>query len=174
MKSVSKFLYVLALTFVASTGVSSAKADSFPPQAQIEARRIIATHPLNTASMPCDEEAMKIDAVINFGSNADKLTPAAKMQIKKVAAMLKSPDFAGKHVMVDGYTDSVGKPARNQRLSYHRALRVMHALVADGVPASMLSAQGFGKESPIASNATPSGRAMNRRVSFTVVAPAGM
>ena len=84
---------------------------------------------------------------------------------------LKSPAFAGKKVVVAGYTDNVGKTARNQRLSYHRALRVMHALIANGVPASMLSAQGYGKENPMASNATPQGRAANRRVGFIVVNP---
>ena len=171
MKSVSKILYVLALAVVAYASVSPAQANAdYPRQFSIEARRIQSCHPLNTAASMAEiggQEA--IDTVINFNSSNDKLTPTAKVQIKKVAMMLKSPEYKGKHVMVNGYTDSAGKDARNQRLSYHRALRVMHALVADGVPASMLSAQGFGKESPIASNATPSGRAMNRRVSFTVV-----
>ena len=175
MKFASKILYVLALTLIASAVVSPAQAERmFPCQHQIEARQIVASHQLNHGAMMAEAEASQIDTVIMFASNSDKLTPTAKMQIKKVASMLKSPDMAGTHVMVNGYTDSAGKPVRNQRLSYHRALRGMHALIADGVPSTMLSAQGYGKESPVATNATPTGRAMNRRVSFTVISQAGM
>jgi outer membrane protein OmpA-like peptidoglycan-associated protein len=175
MKPASQFLLVFALAIVACAGISPVRAAScdYPRQFSTEARMIKAVHPLNTAASLA-EETTQIDVVINFPTNSDKLTPVAKKQVRQVAAMLKSSAFQGKHVMVDGYTDSVGKTARNQRLSYHRALRVMHALIAEGVPAGMLSAQGFGKENPIASNTTPDGRAMNRRVSFTVVYPAGM
>jgi outer membrane protein OmpA-like peptidoglycan-associated protein len=174
MKPASKFLFVFALAVAACAGVSSARAEcAYPRQFSTEARMIKAVHPLNTAASMMSEAA-QIDAVIAFNSNSDKLTPMAKAQVAKVAMVLKSPSYRGRHVMVDGYTDSAGKTARNQRLSYYRALRVMHALIAEGVPSSMLSAQGFGKENPVASNATPEGRSANRRVSFTVVSPVGM
>ena len=175
MKSVSKFLVALA-ALAAYANVAPAHAemcsDQFPMQHQIEARQIIAAHPLNTMAIASQSEELTIDTVINFPTASDKLSPTAKVQIKHVAAKLKSHAFSGGHVIVSGYTDSAGKPERNQRLSYHRALRVMHALIADGVPATMLSAQGYGSETPVASNSTADGRAMNRRVSFMVVTPA--
>ncbi|MBS0396992.1 MAG: OmpA family protein, partial [Proteobacteria bacterium] len=69
-------------------------------------------------------------------------------------------------VEVRGYTDSVGKAAYNQKLSERRAIAVKDYLVAHGVNADLLTAQGFGEENPIASNDTAAGRAENRRVTL--------
>ena len=67
-------------------------------------------------------------------------------------------------VKVDGYTDSVGTDKYNQGLSERRANAVMSHLVDRGVPASRLTATGFGETNPVASNKTAEGRALNRRV----------
>jgi OOP family OmpA-OmpF porin len=75
----------------------------------------------------------------------------------------------GKHVIVEGNTDSSGKAARNQDLSYRRALRVMTTLVRKyGIPASQLTAKGYGSSVPVATNSTAAGRAENRRVTFSI------
>ena len=73
------------------------------------------------------------------------------------------------HVDIRGYTDSVGKPEYNQKLSERRANAVKDYLEAHGVAAGVLSAQGFGEENPIASNATKEGRAANRRVTVRFI-----
>ncbi len=174
MKPVSQSLSVMALALIAGAAATPAHADvmfesSYPHQISIEARAVTATHPLNRPAMVAEKP--HIDVVINFSTNVDKLSPSSRAQIKKVAAILKSDEYKGKRVNVNGYTDSVGKPAANQRLSYRRARHVVRALVAEGVPAGMLSAQGYGEENPIATNSTPEGRAMNRRVTFSVVCP---
>jgi OOP family OmpA-OmpF porin len=67
-------------------------------------------------------------------------------------------------VHVNGFTDSVGTDAYNQALSERRANAVMSHLVDRGVPASRLTATGFGETNPVASNKTAEGRALNRRV----------
>ncbi len=67
-------------------------------------------------------------------------------------------------VAIRGYTDSVGNAKYNLKLSEQRAEAVKAYLAAHGVKASMLTAEGFGEEHPIASNDTPAGRAENRRV----------
>ena len=72
---------------------------------------------------------------------------------------------------VHGYTDSKGKPAHNLVLSQHRAESVVRYLVAHGVPASSLTAKGFGEDNPVASNDTASGRAENRRVTIQFTEP---
>lgn len=175
MKKTTVLLPAIALAVMASAA-APAQAEvvkEFPKQFCIEARCVTATHSLK-APVVVEEQVkapIMIETVVLFHSNSDKLTPVAKKQIKKLAMMLRSPAFHGKHVTVSGYTDKVGKPEANQRLSSHRALRVMQALIAQKVPASMLSAQGYGEADPVASNATPDGRARNRRVTFSVVCP---
>jgi hypothetical protein len=170
MKFASQFALAVAVVSVIGFTSTSAKAFeveySYPQQSFIETQTVETTHPLNCAKA----EAGQIDAVIHFANNNNKLSKEAVAKVKKVAAMLKSPEFAGSHVVVTGYTDNVGKDSANQRLSYHRALAVAHALVAHGVPATMLSAQGIGSADPVATNTTAEGRAANRRVTFTVSA----
>lgn len=164
----------LAVMASAAAPAQAEVVKEYPKQFCIEARCVTATHSLK-APVVMEEPQVKapimIETVVLFHSNSDKLTPVAKKQIKKLAVMLRSPAFRGKHVTISGYTDKVGKVEANQRLSSHRALRVMQALIAQKVPASMLSAQGYGEADPVASNTTPEGRARNRRVTFSVMAP---
>ena len=79
--------------------------------------------------------------------------------------LIKNPD---RKVIVEGYTDSKGSAAYNQGLSERRANAVKNALVRSRVDPSRVVAQGYGKEYPVASNATNSGRAQNRRVEVTI------
>ena len=73
------------------------------------------------------------------------------------------------HVSVDGYTDSVGSDAYNQKLSERRAKGVYDYLTEHGVDASRLDGpKGFGKSSPIDTNKTSAGRQRNRRVELKV------
>jgi outer membrane protein OmpA-like peptidoglycan-associated protein len=99
---------------------------------------------------------------VNFETASAVLKSPSTTVLDGVVANIKKCN-CGK-VEVHGYTDSVGKPEYNQALSERRANAVKDYLVAHGIAAAMLSAQGFGEEHPIASNATPAGRAENRRV----------
>ena len=72
---------------------------------------------------------------------------------------------------VQGHTDNVGKPAKNLVLSQKRADAVRNYLVKKGVPASRLTAKGYGLTRPVESNDTASGREANRRVEFKFVSP---
>ncbi|SDX73514.1 OmpA family protein [Allochromatium warmingii] len=65
---------------------------------------------------------------------------------------------------IEGHTDSIGGIALNQTLSLKRAEAVRQALIARGVAAERLTAEGLGPARPIATNATPDGRGQNRRV----------
>ncbi|WP_322047560.1 type VI secretion system protein TssL, long form [Paraburkholderia sp. J67] len=75
-------------------------------------------------------------------------------------------------VTVTGYTDNIPIKSRqfasNDELSEERATQVMQLLQADGVPAARLEAIGKGEANPLGDNATPQGRAQNRRVEITV------
>jgi outer membrane protein OmpA-like peptidoglycan-associated protein len=67
-------------------------------------------------------------------------------------------------ISVDGYTDSVGSDAYNEKLSKRRAEAAQRYLVGKGVDASRITVRGLGETNPVADNATADGRAENRRV----------
>jgi outer membrane protein OmpA-like peptidoglycan-associated protein len=69
---------------------------------------------------------------------------------------------------VEGHTDSVGGDELNQRLSEQRAGSVREFLIGQGLNDSAITAEGFGKTEPVATNDTPEGRQRNRRVEIVV------
>jgi outer membrane protein OmpA-like peptidoglycan-associated protein len=100
----------------------------------------------------------------DFGSAA--LRPESAPVLDQIAALLKQD--AAIRLSVEGHTDNVGDAASNQRLSQERAQAVVAALGTRGIPAARLSAVGRGAAQPVADNATPVGRAKNRRVTLVV------
>ena len=102
-----------------------------------------------------------------FASGQDTLEAASHPLLNEIATLI-GLDKEDHPVVVEGYTDSV--PIHNAQfptnwwLSTGRANVVLQYLLDQGVPASRLSEQGFGQQHPVASNATPAGRAKNRRV----------
>lgn len=101
---------------------------------------------------------------INFETNSDKLTPESFAILDEViVGLIDNKDVS---LEVRGYTDDRGSATYNQKLSERRAIAVMQYLVSKGVEQSRLTAAGYGKKDPVASNATPEGRAQNRRIEF--------
>jgi outer membrane protein OmpA-like peptidoglycan-associated protein len=74
-------------------------------------------------------------------------------------------------VRVEGYTDSEGVHGYNVDLSYRRARAVVEYLTSKGVPRARLDYVGYGDRNPVAPNDSPEGRALNRRVEFTIIEP---
>ena len=89
--------------------------------------------------------------------------------LDEIAAIAKN--CAGTNIEIAGHTDSTGSEETNTLLSGLRAKAVADYLIAKDVPATRLTAQGYGPAQPIASNATREGRAQNRRIEFSVSAP---
>lgn len=108
---------------------------------------------------------------VNFETASAKLRPESTAILDGVASTIQRCHCS--KVDIRGYTDSVGKPEYNQKLSERRAIAVKDYLESHGVPAGILTAQGFGEENPIASNKTAKGREENRRVTVQFAAPAG-
>ena len=94
------------------------------------------------------------------------LKPNTQISLAKVAGILQA--YPGLKVQVEGYTDIVGSDDYNQKLSENRAAAVKDFLISQGVSQNSISSQGFGKNNPVADNATASGRAQNRRVNMVV------
>ncbi len=102
-----------------------------------------------------------------FASAKYDLLPTAQANLAQVADALTKSDPDSK-IMVAGYTDSQGGASYNMDLSQHRAEAVRTFLVAHGVAPDRITAQGFGLTQPVADNASPEGRANNRRVEIVV------
>jgi OmpA-OmpF porin, OOP family len=103
---------------------------------------------------------------VTFATNSAELTPESGTVLDTTIASLKPyPDLV---IEVRGYTDSRGSAAYNLKLSQRRAESVMNYLQSHGL-GNRISARGFGKEDPIADNATKDGQLANRRVTLHIV-----
>jgi Outer membrane protein and related peptidoglycan-associated (lipo)proteins len=96
-----------------------------------------------------------------FESGKAELLPGAQDRLSRVAAFLKN---SPRPVVIEGYTDSRGSSSKNQSLSERRAQAVSDYLTSQGIPGDRIRAVGKGASSPVASNASASGRSQNRRV----------
>jgi outer membrane protein OmpA-like peptidoglycan-associated protein len=101
-----------------------------------------------------------------FDTAKFSLRPAAREKLARVAGILEG--HPGLRMQVEGYTDSVGTDDYNQTLSENRATSVRDYLTGAGIPSESVTAKGFGKTEPVASNDTAAGRQQNRRVELVV------
>jgi OmpA-OmpF porin, OOP family len=100
---------------------------------------------------------------VKFGFNKDNLTPKAKEALDQLAGSIASTK--GYIIALEGSTDSVGSESYNYDLSQRRANSVIQYLASKyNVPAHKIYVIGLGKDKPVESNKTASGRADNRRV----------
>ena len=101
-----------------------------------------------------------------FDTGRYTLKPAAREKLAKVSGIVLA--HPGLRLEIEGHTDSVGGDEFNQQLSEKRAAAVRDFLVQQGIPLTTVSARGFGKTTPVASNDTAAGRQRNRRVEMIV------
>ena len=101
-----------------------------------------------------------------FDTGQYTLKPAAREKLAKVSGIVLA--HPGLRLEVEGHTDSVGSDELNQQLSEKRAATVRDYLVQQGIGINAVSARGFGKTIPVASNDTAAGRQQNRRVEMIV------
>jgi len=101
-----------------------------------------------------------------FDTGRYTLKPDTKVSLARVSGILLS--YPGLKLQVEGYTDSTGGADFNQKLSESRADSVRDFLISQGVPTRNIEATGYGRNNPVADNATAAGRAENRRVQLVV------
>jgi outer membrane protein OmpA-like peptidoglycan-associated protein len=118
---------------------------------------------------PCDQ-TIRLRGV-NFDFDKSAIRPDAAVILDEAANQLGDAlrECPSRSVVIEGHTDAIGTDAYNQALSMRRAQSVYDYLVEHGVPASELSKKGYGESRPVATNETPQGRAMNRRVELNLV-----
>jgi outer membrane protein OmpA-like peptidoglycan-associated protein len=101
-----------------------------------------------------------------FDTGKYSLKQNTQISLAKVAGILQA--YPGLKLQVEGYTDSVGGEAYNQKLSENRADAVRDFLLAQGVSHDNITSTGYGESDPVADNNTASGRSQNRRVQLVV------
>lgn len=123
---------------------------------------------ITAALLPADAlqqalaQAGKVDIQVNFATDSAQILPASQPQIAQVNQLLASDPAL--RLAINGHTDNSGNSAHNLQLSQQRAASVVAALVAAGIDADRLRAEGFGDTRPLADNSTAEGKAKNRRV----------
>ena len=99
---------------------------------------------------------------VHFATGKADLTPDSEASLNDAVAALK--EHADWNIRVEGFTDNVGSPDANLKLSNDRAEAVMDWLANHGIDKGRLSAKGYGEDRPVARNSSAEGRARNRRV----------
>ncbi|MBW0145918.1 OmpA family protein [Marinobacter arenosus] len=107
-----------------------------------------------------------------FDLNEAELKASGERTVARLAEFMR--EYENRRVRVEGYTDSTGDEAYNQRLSERRAMAVYDALLGMGISSSRVEVEGYGEAYPVASNSTSSGRQQNRRVEIVISDEAGM
>ena len=104
------------------------------------------------------------DVLFDFGKY--DLRSEAREKLARLSGIVLG--HPGLNLAVEGYTDTVGTDEINMTLSQKRAETVRSYLLEQGLADANVTAQGFGKSSPVADNSTPAGRQKNRRVEIVV------
>lgn len=117
----------------------------------------------------CPAEKVTVSLDVKFDTGKAVVKSEYEPQLSTVAGFMSR--FPNTAVVIEGHTDNVGSKTGNTALSQKRADAVRAYLVEKlGVDAGRISAKGFGPDQPVADNATPEGRATNRRVVATISA----
>ena len=133
------------------------------PERGVEGRLLVFIQDPNRA--PDNTTWFDFDRLL-FDTGSATLQPQSQEQLQNIAAILKANPNV--HLKIGGYTDNMGSPEDNLKLSQERANNVMHELILLGVNPDRLTAKGYGEEHPVADNSTEDGRALNRRISMLV------
>ncbi|WP_281083517.1 OmpA family protein [Klebsiella quasivariicola] len=113
-------------------------------------------------------DIVRLDSMSLFDTGKWALKPGStKLLVNSLMGIKAKPGWL---IVVAGHTDSVGEEKANQLLSLKRAESVRDWMRDTGdVPGSCFAVQGYGESRPVATNDTPEGRALNRRVEISLV-----
>lgn len=108
------------------------------------------------------------DDSVKFPTDEHGLSPEAEARLGELAQRLSSEN-RNVYLEIQGFTDSTGDEAYNERLGEARAEAVRRYLSRAGVALNRMATISYGEDQPVASNDTPEGRAQNRRVTIIVL-----
>ena len=108
------------------------------------------------------------DDSVKFPTNVHELSPEAQARLGELVDRLKGEN-RNVYLEIQGHTDAKGAADFNEKLGEARAEAVRRFLNEKGVALNRMSTISYGKDSPVAPNTTPEGRAQNRRVVIIVL-----
>nr|CAD6431167.1 cell envelope biogenesis protein OmpA [Rhizobium sp. Q54] len=154
-----------ALIGAAVGGLAGGAIGNYMDQQEAELRAQLQGTGVSVTRMG-DRIVLNMPSNVTFATDRDQVIPPFYPTLDSVAIVLNK--FNRTLIDVNGHTDSTGSLAHNQGLSERRAASVANYLASRGVDQRRMSTMGFGPSQPIASNATPEGRAQNRRVEVMI------
>lgn len=104
---------------------------------------------------------------LQFKADSSELLPGEEKRLDQIAEILRLAD--GAQFLIEGHTASTGYEAGEMKLSKERADSIAKALAVRGISSERFICKGSGGKKPIASNETPEGKAINRRVEITIL-----
>ncbi|MEM9267457.1 MAG: OmpA family protein, partial [Pseudomonadota bacterium] len=128
--------------------------DAAPPVSKVSLAEVLKT------------QGFAVLETVQFATGSFELGEGAQPAMADLAELLVSQP--GLVLDIVGHSDTQGGLDSNRALSQRRAEAVRAALLEQGVPAAQVAAAGIGSLSPRDTNATPEGRARNRRVEIVV------
>ncbi|MFN4101878.1 MAG: OmpA family protein [Pararhodobacter sp.] len=181
-------LQSLDLLAACERGTSSYVDNAYSLHCEAEDEAVAALTERASADLPegvtSDIDILSREAVLTCEAELASLLEATRMEFDSGSATIQiasgpvldltahaAADCPGT-LRVEGHTDNTGSLELNQTLSLLRAEAVRAALIHRGVPSDRLIAEGYGPTRPIGDNATPEGRASNRRIELSIVRPA--
>ncbi len=163
LRGLTRALLAGALLATSACSLVTIQQEPFPPL-EITADRPAAPPP----RVILTDSNIQIMDKVQFETGSDTLLPVSFPLLDQVVdVMIDNAQI--ELIEVQGHTDSTGSAAINRTLSKGRAESVRKYLVGKGVAKGRLTSKGFGPDVPIADNATPEGREMNRRVEFKIL-----
>ena len=109
----------------------------------------------------------KSDKNVEFSFDNYSITRSYKVFLDSLKEFIEQHENIS--VIIEGHTDNVGSEQYNMALSQRRATSVLNYLTEKGIDKKILTAKGLGEVKPIASNANPTGRALNRRTEIYII-----
>ena len=104
---------------------------------------------------------------LQFKADSAELLPGEEKRLDQIATVLK--EAGNSQFLVEGHTADTGYEKGEMKLSAERARTIAEALSKKGIQASRFITKGSGAHKPVADNATPEGKALNRRVEITIL-----
>jgi outer membrane protein OmpA-like peptidoglycan-associated protein len=127
----------------------------------------IARGEISVEKLPDHRLVVGMTSNTSFDVDSAQIKPGYYSTMDKIAGIVNK--YGKTELVVAGYTDDTGSAEYNMDLSRRRANAVENYLLADQVSPVRLRSIGYGEDRPIASNATESGRTLNRRVEITII-----
>jgi outer membrane protein OmpA-like peptidoglycan-associated protein len=115
------------------------------------------------------DQIVVINDRVNFEFNSDRIEGERSFEALDAVAELMNSHPEIRRIEVAGHTDNVGPRDENLSLSKRRAAQVAAYLTGKGVARARVTSEGYGPDQPVGDNATPEGRARNRRVQFNIL-----